>query len=264
MCYVRRMSDRRSALPPLVLLPGTLCDERLFAPLLAGLGGAFEPAPLDSAVVLTAHCISMRAAAEHVLSVAPQRFALLGFSLGGLVALEVALLAPERVLGLALLSVNAAAAPASTHATRRQAVLEAQRMGHDRYVSEELWPNYVSPGSQKDKALQSLLAGMAQDLGHNAFHHQTEAALTRRDYRPLLRTITMPALVLAGEHDAICPAAAQRETAEALPNAQFTSVPEAGHFALLEQQDATAASVAAWLRSVSDDVSSQQIPQEKM
>ena len=244
-----------SVLPPLVLLPGTLCDERVFAPLLASLHPHFAE-PLSTTVILTAHHTSMRAAAEHVLSLAPPRFALLGFSLGGILALEVALLAPDRVRGLALLSVNAAPAPLSTHAARRAAVLQAQSMGYEHYLRKHLWPNYVAQAAQDNMALRHLLLEMAQHLGHGAFFTQTEAAITRRDYRPLLPTLTMPALVQAGEHDAITSPAAQQETANALANAIFTCIPDAGHFALLEQQDAVAMSVAAWfhiVRSVPTD-----------
>lgn len=238
------------ALPPLVLLPGTLCDERVFAPLLVGLRQTFPQ--LDATVLLTTHCDTMRAAAEHVLAVAPQHFALLGFSLGGIIALEAALLAPERVLGLALLNVNAAPTPANLHPQRRDAVTQARALGHAQYVRDELWAKYVAPTSQQDLDLQHLIAAMAHDLGHTAFHHQTEAALTRRDYRPLLSTLTIPTLVQAGELDLICPADAQHQLASAMPNAQFTLVPNAGHFALLEQQDTVATSVAAWFHSISD------------
>lgn len=237
-----------SALPPLVLLPGTLCDERVFAPLLSALHGQFHH--LTAHVITTAHHATMRSAAEHVLATAPPRFALLGFSLGGILSLEIALLAPDRVLGLALLNVNAAPAPALTHAARRAAVKQAQSMGLAEYVRQRLWPDYVAAGARQNTHLQDLVASMAQDLGHMAFSNQIEAALTRRDYRPLLSILTMPALVQAGEHDAICPAGAQGKLAQALPNAVFTLISNAGHFSLLEQQDAVAVSVAGWFHDV--------------
>ena len=239
--------------PPVVLLPGTLCDERVFAPLLASLRQQVDSVP--AIVIMTAHCLTMRAAADHVLSVAPPRFALLGFSLGGIVALEVSSLAPERVLGLALLNVSAAPTPASLRGQRRQAVSEAQVMGHGDYVRDKLWKKYVGPSSQTNAALKELIASMAQDLGHAAFYHQTEAALSRRDYRPLLHLFTMPTLVQAGEFDVVCPATDQRSVAEAIPNADFVLVPDAGHFALLEQEDVVATSVAAWFHKIQGDAS---------
>lgn len=237
-----------SALPPLVLLPGTLCDERVFAPLLAALQEEFHG--LCANVILSAHHTTMQSAAMDVLAGAPERFALLGFSLGGLLALEMAHLAPERIVGLALLNVNAAPAPMHTHAARHAAVLQAEATGVGEYVRQHLWPSYVAAASQQNAALQDLIADMAQKLGPAAFASQTEAALTRRDYRPLVSALTMPTLVQAGEEDAVCPVAAQQQLAQAFPHATFDVIPDAGHFALLEQQDAVAASVAGWFHNV--------------
>ena len=165
-----------SALLPLVLLPGTLCDERVFAPLISALGAQFPS--LSARVTMTPHHATMRSAAEHVLATAPERFALLGFSLGGILALEIAVIAPERVLGLALLNVNPAPAPPLTHAGRRAAVFEAQAIGHAEYVRRHLWPSYVASVLQRNTDLQDLIASMAQDLNNAAFRSQTEAALT--------------------------------------------------------------------------------------
>lgn len=248
----------RSSVPPLILLPGTLCDERVFAPLLLALRDRFSN--LEAQVMLTADATSVREAAELVLLASPRRFALLGFSLGGIVGLEIALLAPQRVQGLALLSVNAAPAPGLTHASRREAVFQAQATGQAVYLREQLWPRYVADTAREDAEMREMLATMAEELGHEMFRRQTEVALSRRDVRPLLGTLTMPTLVQAGEHDVVCPPAAQREMAETFPQAQFALVANAGHFALLEQQDATAASVAAWFHTV---VQQQELPIEE-
>ena len=250
-----------SAPPPLVLLPGTLCDERLFTPLITRLARSFDPQSFSALTVMTADHGTLRAMAEAVLSAAPPRFALLGFSLGGLIALEIAVRAPERLVGLALVNVNPAPVPPDSFAIRRQAVLEAQAMGLGRFVLEKLWTSYVAPLHQADTGLQKTLYEMAESLGIVAFRNQVEAALTRRDYRPLLPSITIPTLVVAAEHDGICPAALQREMAASLPQAQFALIPRAGHFVLLEEQDAAALSVAAWFHDLADAVGLQQSEQ---
>ena len=253
-----------SAPPPLVLLPGTLCDQRLFTPLLTQLTRSFHPQPIAALTVMTAEHDTLRAAAEAVLSAAPPRFVLLGFSLGGLIALEIAVCAPERLIGLVLLNVNPASVSPPAFAARRQSVLEAQSLGHGCFLRERLWTSYVAPSHREDTRLQQTLSEMAEMLGHDAFRNQTEAALTRRDYRPLLRSLSMPTLVVAGEHDRICPAPLQREMAASLPDAQFALIPNAGHFALLEEEDAVALSVAAWFHYISDNVGSQQSIQQTL
>ena len=221
------------ATAPLVLLPGTLCDERMFAPLLARLA----PRP---ALVLPIDGDDPRALAESLLARAPPRFALIGFSLGGLVALEMALQAPARVAGLALIDSNARArAPdAPTSAASPAAAVAAA------------WPACVGASRRHDAPLRSLLAAMAEHVGPVTYVAQERLVRARSDKRDHLPTLTMPALVLAGAEDRLCPPAFQHEIAGALPDATLALIEGAGHFAPLEAPDAVAAVVAVWLARV--------------
>ena len=91
---------------PLVLVPGLLCDERLWQPQAERLADLADP--------VIANVIgdgSVSEMARSVLGVAPSsgRFALAGLSMGGYVAFEVMRVAPERIARLALLDTSARA-----------------------------------------------------------------------------------------------------------------------------------------------------------
>ena len=79
------------AAEPLVLLPGLLCDRRLFAPQLTALA-----AEREVLIPELTHDDSVAGMAARALAAAPSRFALAGLSMGGYVALEVVRQAPER------------------------------------------------------------------------------------------------------------------------------------------------------------------------
>ena len=85
---------------PLVLIPGMMCDARMWGDLTA----ALHPRPVIHALP-TGHD-TMAALAAEVLRCAPERFALAGLSMGGIVAMEVLRQAPDRVDRLALLDTN--------------------------------------------------------------------------------------------------------------------------------------------------------------
>lgn len=239
--------DEASSLP-LVLLPGTLCDHRVFAPMLACL--RHDVPGLTAQVLRFDSCDSIAAAATHILQRAPEHFALLGFSLGGIVALHVAAGAPERVRGIALLDSTMAPVPESQRGDRQAQAAQAHRIGLRSYLEQHLWPIYVGATRQGDVTLQNEMHQMAASLGVKAYQRQTDLALNRPDAQSLLRTLLMPALVVAGEEDRVCPPEAQRILAAALPHATLAIVPEAGHFAVMEKPDVVAAHVAAWFNTL--------------
>jgi pimeloyl-ACP methyl ester carboxylesterase len=69
----------------------------------------------------------------------------------------------------------------------------------------------------------------------------------RPDSTPLLDSIRIPVLVVAGDDDQIAPAAAMQEMARVIPGSEFVLVAEAGHMAPLEQPLAVNSALAGFL-----------------
>ncbi|MBC3934140.1 alpha/beta fold hydrolase [Undibacterium sp. CY7W] len=92
---------------PLVLLPGFMCDARLWhalQPALATIGPLILCEPLQGD--------SIEAMALHVLPQLPEQCHLIAFSMGGYVARHLAAIAPQRVRSLSLLNTSARASSA--------------------------------------------------------------------------------------------------------------------------------------------------------
>ena len=218
---------------PVLFLPGMMCDARLFGPQLADLSR-------DRAVMVAsiAGADDVGALAEAVLAAAPSRFALVGLSMGGIVAMEVARRAPGRVERMALMDTSHL--PESDRAAAlRRSQMEAVREGGLREVmAERLFPSYLAPGSERPDLL-ALVLDMAQAFGPAAFERQARALMTRPDQAETLRGLSAPTLLLCGRHDALCPVARHEAMAALLPDARLSVVEEAGHLPTLEAPEIT-------------------------
>ena len=185
------------------------------------------------------------AIAANILAVAPPRFALAGFSMGGYVAFEIMRQASERVTRLALIDTSARPDTAETTETRRRRI-EHARAGKFGLVIEQSFPTSVHPDNVSDSRLYSMHRAMAGANGPEVYTRQQEAIISRQDSRPVLSAIKVPTLVLVGEGDQITPPDAAREMHDGIAGSTLAMIPRAGHLALLEQSDVVNRALAEW------------------
>jgi pimeloyl-ACP methyl ester carboxylesterase len=226
---------------PLVLLPGLLCDRRLFAPQLAGI-----PTTLVRQMGDLTRDRSIDAMAEQVLDTAPRRFALCGLSMGGYVALEIVRRAPERVARLALLATRARG-DSEEERQRRHALIALAEEGHFEEAVDRILPLLVHPHRTTDKELVETIRAMASSVGPEAFVRQQQAILDRKDRTAELAEIRLPTLVLCGREDRLTPPEFSLELAQAIPDATLIVLPRCGHLASLERPAAVTAQLRAWI-----------------
>ncbi|RYY95461.1 MAG: alpha/beta fold hydrolase [Comamonadaceae bacterium] len=242
-----RPSEPAMARLPLVLLPGTLCDERVWQPMLARWG---KPVPAQVLTPALRGSTTVPAMAAALLDQLPPRFAVMGFSLGGIVALELAAQAPGRVAGLALVATNARPDPPGNAARRHAAVAAAREVGLAHHVQADLWPLYVAARRRDDAGLLDLVVRMAVDAGLGTYGQQAAMAHDRADGLPRLQALAVPALVVGGDEDAINPRDRQQEMADRLPQADWVQLPGVGHFVPLEAPGELASAAGSWIERV--------------
>ena len=229
---------------PLVLLPGMMCDERLFAPQISELSKQREVhfAQISGHETITE-------LATDVLNNAPPVFALAGLSMGGIVAMEVLSQAADRVERLALLDTNPLA-ELSDVAKRRGPQIDAVKNGQlKEIIRDEMKPNYLFDGVKKTETLK-ICMDMALDIGPDAFIRQSIALRDRVDQKNTLRKYKRPALVLCGRHDVLCPLERHELMHTLLQNSKLEIIEDAGHLPTLEQPKITTTALASWLEDI--------------
>lgn len=226
---------------PLVLLPGMMCDARVFAHQLNVL--SHRRAVMVAPVTLGDHIETI---ARNLMEQLPNRFALAGQGLGGMVALEVLRRAPDRVNRLCLIGTNALAETPAVAALREPRIIGAAAGRLDEVVRETMRPEYLASGPDRLTVL-NLFYDMARDLGPDVFAAQSRALQRRPDMQGSLRRCKIPTLVLCGQQDTLTPPKRHEFMANLIPNAKLKIIPGAGHLPTLEQPDVTTACLQDWL-----------------
>lgn len=224
-----------------VFLPGMMCDERLFAPQALALAEEFS---IRYPGLTGADTIDQLA--RNVLAQAPDRFALAGLSMGGIVAMEILRQAPERVDRLALLDTNALADPPENRSIRNRQIEDVVAGKLRAVMRDELKPNYLADGPRRNAILELCMA-MAMDLGADVFIEQSKALRDRHDQRETLRGCKVPTLVLRGEADTLCSLEKHQIIRDCIPGSELVTIPDAGHLPTLENPDPTNEALLKWL-----------------
>ena len=226
---------------PVVFLPGMMCDARLFTPQIEALSSSCAVSVAD----LTTHD-SIAGMAASVLAKAPENFALAGLSMGGIVAMEIMRLAPERVTRLALLDTNPLAEAELMKAKRAPQIAKARAGALYEVMKHDMKPNYLADGPDRKRILD-LCMEMAIDLGVEAFVNQSVALRDRQDQQDTLKGITVPTLVMCGAEDVLCPIERHQLMHELIAGSRFEVVSGAGHLPTLEQANNVNAAFLRWL-----------------
>lgn len=173
-----------------------------------------------------------------------------GLSMGGYVAFELVRRYPAKVRALIL--ANSRAEPDDEAGKRRRGEMIAllQREGSGT-LADVLLPQLLAPSNLS--AMPSVAQHVRAMIGGNpvaGLIGALQAMRDRVDSRPLLEQIKVPTLVIAGRDDQLIPPAASRDLADAIPGAQVTLIPQAGHLAPLEQPVQTSRVIGEFLDSL--------------
>lgn len=224
-----------------VLLSGLLCDETFWTDIPQRLAGV-----ADVQVMSFRGFSSIPAMAQHVLEIAPQRFAVAGHSMGGRVALEIVRAAPRRIAGLALLNTSVQAVRNGEPQSRSRLLRVAYELGMPALAAEWLPPMMGSDAARAAELMPRLHA-MIQRFTAEAYAGQVTAMLNRPEVLSLLPSIAVPTLLLSGSDDAWSPVSQQQSIRRRIPHATLFEIHGAGHMAPLERPDSVAIALREWL-----------------
>lgn len=149
----------------------------------------------------------------------------MGLSMGGYIALALAVRHPQRVAGLVLADTRAGADDAATRHARHDAMATLASGGREAYLAG-LLTRLVSPAAADD--VRDELASAAARQRSTALADALLALAERPDRRQELAGIAAPTLVVVGADDVVTPPSAARELAAGIPGACLAEIPGVG------------------------------------
>ena len=228
-----------------VMLPGLLCDEAVWMSQMRSMSDA-------NCVVPDYGCLSSLAGmARHVLDqLGCEPLCVLGHSMGGRVALEMARLAPERIERIALLDTGyQARAPGSAGLIEEDGRLALLELARARGMSEmgRQWARgMVHPACVDGPVFEAIVSMIARKTP-DVFEAQIRALLNRPDAGPVLQALRCPTLLMCGRQDAWSPLARHQEMHALVAGSEMAIIEDAGHMTTMEQPDAVSVCLRNWI-----------------
>ena len=225
-----------------VLVPGMGNNARLWASQVDELSDDYELIVADYV-----GAESIEEMADRVLAQVPEgSFSLVGFSLGGYIALDMVGRVGERIDRLAFISSSPYAD--SEQAIQQREFLIGKALENYDAVLEDMGNFVVFRDGPHAEHTREVLTIMGQELGVDEFCRQQRAAMTRPDCREQLGSIGCPVRVLCGENDPVTPVSGNRHLAENIPGASLQILENSGHLLPLERPVEVTGFLRDWLQ----------------
>jgi len=223
------------------MVPGMMCDERIFSPQIEALSQNLEVTIAD-----ISNFSSVRELASDVLKKAPKSFSLLGHSMGGIVAMEIYSLEPNRIEKLILMDTNPKAELDEVKLKREPQIREVNKGKLLEVMRDEMKPNYLAESENKRSVL-NICMDMALSLGPDVFINQSRALQKRADQLNTIQSINIPVLIMCGSEDKLCTVERHEMMHNMISDSDLKIINNAGHMPTLEQPRETTEVLKEWL-----------------
>jgi 3-oxoadipate enol-lactonase len=242
---------------PLLCVAGLTCDTLVWIPQIQAFSAAYRTVIFDNRDAgqssMAEGDYEIADMARDALALADHleldTFHLLGVSMGGAIAQEIALQAPDRVRTLTL-AVTFAAGGAYARRLAEVWTARVAHVSHEQHVDELMLLNHSEGFYDNPEMVEFIRTAMLNNphpQPPEAFARQI-AASGRHAARERLGSLTMPTHVIGGEYDILVPVWKSREVASLIPGSKLTILPAAPHGLSIERAEEFNAAVLDFIR----------------
>lgn len=227
-------------------IPGTMCDERLWT----NVWQALAPLLTNNVELINLAIPSLETIseiAEHLANQLDENSSLVGFSLGGYFASEIAIKFPQKVSNLLLISNMSSALPEKESKERARTIQFIRANGY-KGVPDKRINHLLDPSAHNNEKIKEIIRAMDKTMGVDVLLHQLNVTTRRANLLPQLAELNCPLTFCIGDSD--CLVKIDRIKNQLIQtkstNKTLEIIPNTGHMLPLEQPKTLASTIARW------------------
>ena len=215
--------------PFIVVMPGMMCSQDVFYHQINVLENFFNVIVIE----FNEHR-DIELGVKNLVSNLPNKFHLIGHSMGGIVAMELVKQHSKRVLSLALLNTNPYKEKEEVKDRRNKILKELDALDlislmRSVYISRDV----PDDCRDKNKLIQQCV-DMASILDKKVFYNQSVALRDRKDQTSILENVDCKTLIICGERDQLCPVSYHSDMNKMIKSSDLIVLEGVGHMPIIE------------------------------
>ena len=215
--------------PFIVLMPGMMCNQDVFSHQINVLENFFNVIVIE----FNEHR-DIELGVENLASNLPNKFHLLGHSMGGIVAMELVKQHSKRVLSLALLNTNPYKEKEEVKVRRNKILKELDALDLISLMRSDYISRYFPDDCRDKNKLIHQCVDMAFILDKKVFYNQSVALRDRKDQTSILENVDCKTLIICGERDQLCPVSYHSDMNKMIKSSDLIVLEGVGHMPIIE------------------------------
>ena len=215
--------------PFIVLMPGMMCNQDVFSHQINVLEKFFNVIVIE----FNEHR-DIELGVKNLASNLPNKFHLLGHSMGGIVAMELVKQHSKRVLSLALLNTNPYEEKQELKDKRNKTLKELDALDLISLMKSDYISRYFPDDCRDKNKLIQQCVDMASILDKKVFYNQSVALRDRKDQTSILENVDCKTLIICGERDQLCPVSYHSDMNKMIKSSDLIVLEGVGHMPIIE------------------------------
>ena len=174
-------------------------------------------------------------AVQKIINKNTKKFSVIGFSMGGFIAIKLAIEHPEILDKLVLIGTNARHISQKRKLLLEKSLTTLNKNNFAKLFYQKNYSSYFSDKDLKNTSYQNTVYSMAKQLGYKTFLNQTNLIVNRPNQLTKLNKIVSKTLIIRGKNDKLSSKIMNDELNKKIKYSMYTEIKNSSHFVMIEK-----------------------------